>query len=149
MTTTDNKKKLLLKAIKEYGGIIKARDEVGIPRSTFYQWQKQDQIFKEDVVEAKQSFGESMLQIAIDRIKNPDKGKGSYVLLIAVLNAYMSSTFKPGAADDNNEIVRDWIEELRDKFKADKLRNETPLSQPVEETLDSILDKKRNNDDTL
>ena len=61
----------------------------------------------------------------------------------------MSSTFKPGAADDNNEIVRDWIEELRDKFKADKLRNETPLSQPVEETLDSILDKKRNNDDTL
>ena len=90
-----------------------------------------------------------MLKIAIDRIKNPDKGKGSDVLLIAVLNAYMSSTFKPGAADDNNEIVRDWIEELRDKFKADKLRNETPLSQPVEETLDSILDKKRNNDDTL
>ena len=149
MTTTDNKKKLLLKAIKEYGGIITARDEVGIPRSTFYQRQKHDQIFKEDVLEAKQSFGESMLQIAIDRIKNPDKGKGSDVLLIAVLNAYMSSTFKPGAADDNNEIVRDWIEELRDKFKADKLRNETPLSQPVEETLDSILDKKRNNDDTL
>ena len=103
MTTTDNKKKLLLKAIKEYGGIIKARDEVGIPRSTFYQWQKQDQIFKEDVVEAKQSFGDSMLLIAIDRIQNPDKGKGSDVLLIAVLNAYMSSTFRPTGANDKGQ----------------------------------------------
>ena len=149
MPTTDNKKKLLLEAIKEYGGFIIARDKVGVPRSTYYQWLKEDETFKDAVHEAKESFGESMLQIAIDRLRNPDKGKGSDVLLIAVLNAYMSSTFKPGAADDNNEIVRDWIEELRDKFKADKLRNETPLSQPVEETLDSILDKKRNNDDTL
>jgi hypothetical protein len=87
-------KKLLINAIKEYGGFIIAREKTGVPRSTYYQWIKEDETFKEDVYEAKQSFGESMLQIAIDRLKNPDKGKGSDVLLIAVLNAYMSSTFR-------------------------------------------------------
>jgi hypothetical protein len=38
-------------------------------------------------------------QIAIDRLRNPDKGKGSDVLLIAVLNAYMASTFRPDGKD--------------------------------------------------
>ena len=56
---------------------------------------KEDEPFKNDVYEAKEAFGESMLQIAIDRLRNPDKGKGSDVLLIAVLNAYMTSTFRP------------------------------------------------------
>lgn len=149
MTTTDNKKKLLLKAIKEYGGIIKARDEVGIPRSTFYQWQKQDQIFKEDVVEAKQSFGESMLQIAIDRIKNPDKGKGSDVLLIAVLNAYMSSTFRPTGANDSDTRVQDMVQEMREIAIKSEKAERSSLSEVVEDTLDNILAKKKSNDDTL
>ena len=74
MATTVEKKKLLIKAIKEYGGFIIARDKLGVPRSTYYQQIKEDESFKEDVYEAKQAFGEDMLQIAIDRLRNPDKG---------------------------------------------------------------------------
>jgi len=143
MPTTDNKKKLLLEAIKEYGGFIIARDKVGVPRSTYYQWLKEDETFKDAVHEAKESFGESMLQIAIDRLRNPDKGKGSDVLLIAVLNAYMSSTFRPTGANDSDTRVQDMVQEMREIAIKSEKAERSPLSEVVEDTLDNILDKKR------
>ena len=149
MPTTDNKKKLLLEAIKEYGGFIIARDKVGVPRSTYYQWIKEDETFKDAVHEAKESFGESMLQIAIDRLRNPDKGKGSDVLLIAVLNAYMSSTFRPTGANDSDTRVQDMVQEMREIAIKSEKAERSSLSEVVEDTLDNILAKKKPNDDTL
>tara|TARA_R100000808_G_scaffold12457_1_gene31003 strand:- start:180 stop:629 length:450 start_codon:yes stop_codon:yes gene_type:complete len=149
MPTTDNKKKLLLEAIKEYGGFIIARDKVGVPRSTYYQWLKEDETFKDAVHEAKESFGESMLQIAIDRLRNPDKGKGSDVLLIAVLNAYMSSTFRPTGANDSDTRVQDMVQEMREIAIKSEKAERSSLSEVVEDTLDNILAKKKSNDDTL
>ena len=148
MPDTETKKKLLLKAIKEYGGFIIARDKVGVPRSTYYQWLKADEPFKEAVYEAKEAFGEDMLQIAIDRIRNPDKGKGSDVLLIAVLNAYMASTFRPTGNEDGQERVRDWIHELRAMARGEKQDPNVKISETVENSLDNILAKKKPNDDT-
>ena len=149
MPTTDNKKKLLLEAIKEYGGFIIARDKVGVPRSTYYQWLKEDETFKDAVHEAKESFGESMLQIAIDRLRNPDKGKGSDVLLIAVLNAYMSSTFRPTGANDSDTRVQDLVQEMREIAIKSEKAERSSLSEVVEDTLDNILAKKKPNYDTL
>ena len=146
MATTVEKKKLLINAIKEYGGFIIAREKTGVPRSTYYQWIKEDETFKEDVYEAKQSFGESMLQIAIDRLKNPDKGKGSDVLLIAVLNAYMSSTFRPDGEDQGENPMKDMIQELRSMARGEKKDKDTSLSEVVEDSLDNILSKKKPND---
>ena len=146
MATTTEKKKLLLKAIKEYGGFIIARDKTGVPRSTYYQWMKEDETFKEDVHEAKQAFGEDMLQIAIDRLRNPDKGKGSDVLLIAVLNAYMASTFRPSGAELTENPIVGMIQELRGMAKQQKQDKQTSLSEVVEDTLDDILGKKKSND---
>ena len=146
MPDTETKKKLLLKAIKEYGGFIIARDKVGVPRSTYYQWLKEDEPFKEAVYEAKEAFGEDMLQIAIDRIRNPDKGKGSDVLLIAVLNAYMSSTFRPDGKDPAENPVKDMIQELRSMARGEKKDKDTSLSEVVEDSLDNILSKKKPND---
>jgi hypothetical protein len=147
MRDTEAKKKLLLKAIKEYGGFIIARDKTGVPRSTYYQWIKEDESFKEDVCEAKQAFGEDMLQIAIDRLRNPDKGKGSDVLLIAVLNAYMASTFRPSGAELTENPIVGMIQELRGMAKQQKQDKQTSLSEVVEDTLDNILSKKKANDD--
>ena len=146
MATTVEKKKLLINAIKEYGGFIIAREKTGVPRSTYYQWIKEDETFKEDVYEAKQSFGESMLQIAIDRLKNPDKGKGSDVLLIAVLNAYMSSTFRPDGKDQGENPMKDMIQELRSMARGEKKDKDTSLSEVVEDSIDNILSKKKPND---
>ena len=146
MPDTETKKKLLLKAIKEYGGFIIARDKVGVPRSTYYQWLKEDEPFKEAVYEAKEAFGEDMLQIAIDRIRNPDKGKGSDVLLIAVLNAYMASTFRPDGKDQGENPMKDMIQELRSMARGEKKDKDTSLSEVVEDSLDNILSKKKPND---
>ena len=153
MQNTAEKKKLLLKAIKEYGGFIIAREKTGVPRSTYYQWLKEDEPFKNAVYAAKEAFGEDMLQIAVDRLRNPDKGKGSDVLLIAVLNAYMASTFRPtGANDDKDTRVSDMLDEMRSiarkNWNEQRIKEQSSLSEVVEDTLDNILGKKKPNDDS-
>ena len=99
--------------------------------------------FKENLEHAKLAFGESMLEIAIDRVRNPDKGKGSDVLLIAILNAYMSHIFKPTTVvgeDTAKELITEWRKAARSDAR-NKVEN--PLPEKMEDTLDDILSKKQ------
>ena len=137
-----NKAKLI-KAVEEFGGNMKAIKAAGISQRTYHRWVKDDPEFKENLEKAKVAFGESMLEIAIDRIKNPDKGKGGDILLIALLNAYMSHVFKPTTVvgeDTAKELITEW----RKAARAD-VRNkvENPLPEKMEDTLDDILSKKQ------
>ena len=104
---------------------------------------KEDPEFKDNLEKARVAFGESMLEIAIDRIKNPDKGKGSDVLLISLLNAYMSHIFKPTTVvgeDTAKELITEW----RKAARADARNSvENPLPEKMEDTLDDILSKKQ------
>ena len=122
---------------------MKAIKAAGITQRSYNKWIKSDPDFKEDLEKAKIAFGENMLEIAIDRIKNPDKGKGSDVLLIAILNAYMSHVFRPTTIvgeDTAKELITEW----RKAARAD-VRNkaENPLPEKIEDTLDDILNKKQ------
>ncbi len=137
-----NKAKLI-KAVEEFGGNMKAIKAAGISQRTYHRWVKDDPEFKENLEKAKTAFGESMLEIAIDRIKNPDKGKGGDILLISLLNAYMSHVFKPTTVvgeDTAKELITEW----RKAARAD-VRNkvENPLPEKMEDTLDDILSKKQ------
>ena len=137
-----NKAKLI-KAVEEFGGNMKAIKAAGISQRTYHRWVKDDPEFKENLEKAKIAFGESMLEIAIDRIKNPDKGKGGDILLISLLNAYMSHVFKPTTVvgeDTAKELITEW----RKAARAD-VRNkvENPLPEKMEDTLDDILSKKQ------
>ena len=137
-----NKAKLI-KAVEEFGGNMKAIKAAGISQRTYHRWVKDDPEFKENLEKAKVAFGESMLEIAIDRIKNPDKGKGGDLLLISLLNAYMSHVFKPTTVvgeDPAKELITEW----RKAARAD-VRNkvENPLPEKMEDTLDDILSKKQ------
>ena len=137
-----NKAKLI-KAVEEFGGNMKAIRAAEISQRTYNRWLKDDPEFKENLEKAKIAFGENMLEIAIDRIKNPDKGKGSDVLLIAILNAYMSHVFRPTTIvgeDTAKELITEW----RKAARAD-VRNkaENPLPEKIEDTLDDILNKKQ------
>lgn len=137
-----NKAKLI-KAVEEFGGNMKAIKAAGISQRTYHRWVKDDPEFKENLEKAKVAFGESMLEIAIDRIKNPDKGKGGDILLISLLNAYMSHVFKPTTVvgeDTAKELITEW----RKAARAD-VRNkvENPLPEKMEDTLDDILSKKQ------
>ncbi len=122
---------------------MKAIKAAGISQRTYHRWVKDDPEFKENLEKAKTAFGESMLEIAIDRIKNPDKGKGGDILLISLLNAYMSHVFKPTTVvgeDTAKELITEW----RKAARAD-VRNkvENPLPEKMEDTLDDILSKKQ------
>ena len=137
-----NKAKLI-KAVEEFGGNMKAIKAAGISQRTYHRWMKDDPEFKENLEKAKVAFGESMLEIAIDRIKNPDKGKGGDILLISLLNAYMSHVFRPTTIvgeDTAKELITEW----RKAARAD-VRNkvENPLPEKMEDTLDDILSKKQ------
>jgi len=137
-----NKAKLI-KAVEEFGGNMKAIKAAGISQRTYHRWVKDDPEFKENLEKAKVAFGESMLEIAIDRIKNPDKGKGGDILLISLLNAYMSHVFRPTTIvgeDTAKELITEW----RKAARAD-VRNkvENPLPEKMEDTLDDILSKKQ------
>ena len=137
-----NKAKLI-KAVEEFGGNMKAIRAAEISQRTYNRWLKDDPEFKENLEKAKIAFGESMLEIAIDRIKNPDKGKGGDILLISLLNAYMSHVFRPTTIvgeDTAKELITEW----RKAARAD-VRNkvENPLPEKMEDTLDDILSKKQ------
>ena len=136
-------KKALKKAVEEFGGNMKALKSAGVAHRTYNRWVKEDPEFKDNLEKARVAFGESMLEIAIDRIKNPDKGKGSDVLLISLLNAYMSHIFKPTTVvgeDTAKELITEW----RKAARADARNSvENPLPEKMEDTLDDILSKKQ------
>ena len=137
-----NKAKLI-KAVEEFGGNMKAIRAAEISQRTYNRWLKDDPEFKENLEKAKTAFGESMLEIAIDRIKNPDKGKGGDILLISLLNAYMSHVFRPTTVvgeDTAKELITEW----RKAARADvKNQVDNPLPEKIEDTLDDILNKKQ------
>jgi hypothetical protein len=81
-----------------------------------------------------------MLEVAIDRVRNPDKNRGSDLLLISLLNAYMGHVFKPGTVvgeDSAKELVTEWRRAARQELGSQEV-----LSENIEETLESILEKK-------
>ena len=136
-------KKVLLAAVEQYGGNTKAMKAAGISKQTYYSYIRNDPEFKENLEHAKFAFGESMLEIAIDRVRNPDKGKGSDVLLISLLNAYLSHIFKPTTVvgeDTAKELITEWRKAARSDAKQ---KLEQPLSENMEDTLDDILNKKQ------
>ena len=136
-------KKVLLAAVEQYGGNTRAMKAAGISKQTYYSYIRNDPDFKEDLEQAKITFGESMLEIAIDRVKNPDKGKGGDILLISLLNAYMSHVFKPTTVvgeDTAKELITEWRKAARSGAKQ---KSEQPLPDNMEDTLDDILNKKK------
>ena len=136
-------KKVLLAAVEQYGGNTRAMKAAGISKQTYYSYIRNDPDFKEDLEQAKITFGESMLEIAIDRVKNPDKGKGGDILLISLLNAYMSHVFKPTTVvgeDTAKELITEWRKAARSDAKQ---KSEQPLPENMEDTLDDILNKKK------
>ena len=134
---------LLISAVEEFGGNMKALKQAGISQRTYNRWLKDDPEFKDNLEKAKITFGESMLEVAIDMIRNPDKGKGGDILLISLLNAYMSHIFRPTTVvgeDTAKELITEW----RKAARADVKNNaENPLPAKMEDTLDDILNKKQ------
>jgi hypothetical protein len=140
------RKAFFLATYEEWGTIKRACEVADITRKTYKNWLFRDAAFSSDMAEARRAFGEMLEGIALERVMNPDKGKGSDLLLLGMLNANMSEKYRPTMAL-NEDSAREVISELR-KISREK-HTEAPvekdrgeLSDPYKKQLVELLEKK-------
>jgi molybdenum-dependent DNA-binding transcriptional regulator ModE len=137
------RKEIFLAAYEEWGTIRKACEIAGISRHSYGNWQK-DHEFASRMDLMRQSFAESLEQLALDRVRNPDKNRGSDVLLIGLLNANMPQKYRPQFAmseDSAKELITEWRKAAKEVSK-DRGEEEEKLPVTVEQTLSEILEKR-------
>jgi hypothetical protein len=140
------RKRTFVSAIEEWGTVKKACEITKITRGTYKEWHAKDWAFAGAVSEARFSFAESLEELALDRVKNPDKNRGSDVLLIGLLNANMPQKYRPQISmneDSARELIIEWRKASQVVKKAGP-SEEKELSAPVERTLEEILTRRGN-----
>ena len=129
---------IFLSALAEWGTVSKALELSGVSRSSYKTWHAQDIEFANNVAESRHIFAESLEGIALDR------GLGSDMLVIALLNANMPQKYRPQIAM-NEDTAKDLIAEWRKASKEvsrERPAEEKELSAPVEKTLAEILERR-------
>ena len=140
-----SQKKTLLVALEEWGTVRKACQVAGVSRPVFYLWNSNDPEFSVSADAARKSFAESLEELALDRVRNPDKGKGSDILLLGLLNANMPHKFRPQLSmneDSAKELIVEWRKAAKEVKKDRPAEEGTILGEDVEKTLQEILAKK-------
>ena len=142
----DKRKSQFLEVFEEWGTIRRACDVVGIPRGTYNRWHSEDPEFSKNVDLSRRMFAESLEEIALDRVRNPDKGRGSDVLLLGLLNANMPQKFRPQLAmneDSAKELIVEWRKAAKEVKKDGPVEEDgAELPADVEKTLSEILEKR-------
>ena len=137
------RKEIFLAAYEEWGTIRKACEITGISRNGYGNWQKGDPEFVRRMDLMRQSFAESLEGLALDRVRNPDKNRGSDVLLIGLLNANMPQKYRPQFAmseDSAKELITEWRKAAKEVGKdRGEGADEEKLPVTVEQTLSEIL----------
>ena len=139
------KKELFLKAYAVNGTIRAACRAVDVTRNGYVYWMKNDLDFVKEFGDAKVSFAETLEDIALDRIRNPDKSRGSDVLLMALLNANMPAKYRPQVAiseDSAKELIMEWRKASKEVSKNEEVVGEE-LPANIRDTLADILAKRR------
>ena len=143
------RKELFLLAYEEWGNIKKACEVAGIARDTYGSWTQTDLESGKKMDMVRHAFAESLETIALERVRNPDKGKGSDVLLITLLNSNMPWKYRPQVAineDYAKELIFEWRKAAKEVAK--EMPKEEVLSEDVEKTLTDILEKRKGGKDT-
>lgn len=138
------RKAIFLAAYEEWGTVKKACEITGIKRPTYFWWNQIDPEFSKDLDSMKQSFAESLEELALDRVKNPDKNRGSDLLLIGLLNANMPQKYRPQfnmSEDTAKDLITEWRKAAKDAKDA-KPEQQADLPDRVEDTLQEILERR-------
>ena len=128
----DKRKALFLAALEEHGTVRSACAVAAIPRDTFKKWHAYDLGFAEMVADAKQSFGESLEEMAIERVKNPDKGRGSDMMMTVLLNAHLPQKYRQQPVM-GEETAKDVMAELRELSQRTRAMAESGSKGSAEE----------------
>jgi hypothetical protein len=144
----EKRKALFLKAYEEWGTVRGAVKVAQVVRSTFDKWVQDDPEFMREVDKAKRAFGEYLEELALERVKNPDKNRGSDVLLLGLLNANLPQKFRPQIAmseDSAKDLIVEWRKAARAVRKEDggPGAGNDPLPESVEQTLTELLERRK------
>jgi|TARA_R100000687_G_C6378113_1_gene131283 hypothetical protein len=140
------RKALFLKAFREIGTRSGAFRIAKISRKAYDVWISEDPDFMRLVANAQLEFGEYLEEIALERVKNPDKNRGSDVLLLGLLNANLPTKFRPQFAmseDSAKDLIIEWRKAARDRAHEEKVKEPEALPASVEKTLTELLEKRR------
>ena len=145
------RKALFLKSYGELGTVRDAVRVVGITRGAYRRWMNDDPEFMRSVDEAKQEHGEYLEGLALERVTNPDKNRGSDVLLLALLNANLPQKYRPQVAmseDSAKDLILEWRKAAKEVKAVPEGRlpaevESEPLPTRVEQTLTELLEKRR------
>ena len=140
-----SRKVIFLAAYEEWGTVKKGCEAAGVTRHAYGRWTQRDPDFSKSVDLMRQSFAESLESIALDRVKNPDKNRGSDILLLGLLNANMPAKFRPSIAMDQDsakELITEWRKASQVVIANSPKKENQDLPVSVEKTLAEILEKR-------
>jgi len=140
------RKQIFLDAFEEWGTIRKSCTAAGVAMRSYRRWVSEDPDFVGELDLRKESFADQIEEIAFDRVRNPDKGKGGDILLIALLNASKPQKYRPqvvmseGAAKD---LISEWRKAAQG-VQRDPEKEQEVLPNAVQDTLMEILERRGN-----
>jgi len=141
----EKRKAIFLKAFEEWGTIRRGCEAAGVGRDGYAWWIRVDPDFAKRVDFMRHSFAESLEAIALDRVRNPDKNRGSDLLLLGLLNANMPAKYRPSVAVDQDsakELITEW-RKASQAVKKEGVSADEVLPASVEDTLTEILERKK------
>ena len=140
------KQEVFLAALSEWGTIKKSCALASLTYDTYKDWHAADYKFAERCTEARYTFAESLEELALERVTNPDKNRGSDVLLLGLLNANMPKKYRPQVQmsdESSKEIIKEWREASHTALKNQSAAPDgVDLPAPVEQTLAEILNNR-------
>lgn len=142
----EKKQVVFLKALSEWGTLKKALALSQMAHETYKKWHASDYEFAKRCEEARFAFAETLEELALERVLNPDKSRGSDLLLIALLNANNPKKYRPQVQmsdESSKELINEWRKAAQEvsKRRIDVEEN-VELPEPVENVLAEILSKR-------
>ena len=142
------RKKKFLDSFEACGTIRGAGNIGGVARPTYHRWVVEDADFAKEFDQRRVAFAESLEELALDRVRNPDKNRGSDLLLIGLLNANMPAKYRPQVAmseDSAKDLIIEWRKASREVVKAaSSEKPEEDLAPNISDTLTEILARRGN-----
>jgi hypothetical protein len=141
-------KAIFLKALSEHGTVMRSCSVAGISRRTYERWMENDPVFSRDVDKHRIIYAEYLENIALERVRNPEKGIGTDALLYNLLSANNPNKFRPagtGMEDSAKDLLAEWRraqKEMRKERSVEEGVEELPAS--MEKELVEIMEKRGN-----
>ena len=143
-TMLASRRRFLL-AFEEHGTIRHACRAAHVPRSSIYVWQE-DPEFAAELHVARLAFAEMLEGLALERVKNPDKNRGSDVLLLGLLNANLPSKYRPQFAmseDSARDLIIEWRKAAKEVKREEPKEAGESWSKPLQAEVFEILMRKK------